>query len=339
MSLAKWIQQAWHHQSAWLIVLRPLSYVYRAAFLYQKKQYQSGKKPIYQAPIPVMVIGNITIGGSGKTPLLIQLVKHLTAQNIRVGVISRGYGGQGPFPRLVVNGETSALDVGDEPACIVAATGVPMAVGPNRQQDIELLLQSYSLDLIISDDGLQHWALARQIEWIVVDEKRGFGNQRLLPEGFLREPISRLQNSTVIHHYTKAMDKPTPYHMYLEVGQPYLLNPTDASPTFDPTQRFHGVVGIGYPERFFASLAEIGVIDVVQHAFPDHHAYTETDIRFTDALPLITTEKDAIKLQQLLTASDHQFVPIWVLPVEAVLSEPCYTLLHQQLNDCHLSGH
>lgn len=337
MSLAKWIQTAWQAQSPWLVVLRPLSYVYRAIFLYQKKQYLLGKKAVYQAPIPVMVIGNITIGGSGKTPLLIQLIKYLKSQNIRVGVISRGYGGQGPFPCLVIQGKASAADVGDEPACIVSATGVPMAVGPNRQQDIELLLKHYDLDLILSDDGLQHWALARQIEWIVVDEKRGLGNEKLLPEGFLREPKSRLMDSTVIHHHAKPLYHSDDYSMYLQVGQPYLLNASTFDLTFNPKQCFHAVVGIGYPERFFASLEDIDVTQIVQHIFPDHHAYTRADIDFKDQLPIITTEKDAVKLQAFLNSSIHT-VPIWVLPVEAVLSESCYTLLHQQLNDYHLLG-
>ncbi len=190
MSIAQLIQDAWNKQAKWLIVLRPLAWLYRGGFLLNKKLYQMGIKSSYQAAVPVMVIGNITVGGSGKTPLLIQLVSYLQKKNIRVGVISRGYGGKGPFPAYV-DLESVPDVVGDEPCLIVQSTGVPMVVGSNRQQSIEYLLSKHDLDLIISDDGLQHLALQRQIEWIVLDQNRGLGNQKLLPEGYLREPVSR----------------------------------------------------------------------------------------------------------------------------------------------------
>lgn len=199
MSLAKKLQDAWNRQAPWLVLLRPLSLLYRSIFSINRQMYKSGVKSVYRAPIPVMVIGNITVGGSGKTPLLIQLVKHLNVHGVRVGVISRGYGGQGPFPSFVTP-EHAAEQVGDEPALIVQETKVPMAVGPNRQASIELLLSKYKLDLILSDDGLQHFALARDIEWIVLDGQRGLGNQQLLPEGYLREPVTRLEGATVIEH-------------------------------------------------------------------------------------------------------------------------------------------
>ncbi|MEG1709798.1 MAG: tetraacyldisaccharide 4'-kinase, partial [Acinetobacter sp.] len=199
MSVAQFIQDAWNQQAKWLIVLRPLAWIYRGGFLLNKKLYQMGIKSSYQAPVPVMVIGNITVGGSGKTPLLIQLVGYLQSQNVRVGVISRGYGGKGPFPAYV-DLESVPEVVGDEPCLIVQSTHVPMVVGSNRQHSIEYLLSKHDLDLIISDDGLQHLALQRQIEWIVLDQNRGLGNQKLLPEGYLREPVSRLNTGTVIEH-------------------------------------------------------------------------------------------------------------------------------------------
>ena len=136
MSMAQTIQDAWNKQAAWLVLLRPLSWLYRFGFCLNQGLYRTGIKKVYTAPVPVMVIGNITVGGSGKTPLLIQLVKYLQQHNIRVGVISRGYGGKGDFPALVTT--TSEPDqVGDEPCLIVQATHVPMAVGPNRQAAIE----------------------------------------------------------------------------------------------------------------------------------------------------------------------------------------------------------
>ncbi|ENX22758.1 tetraacyldisaccharide 4'-kinase [Acinetobacter vivianii] len=327
MSMAQRIQDAWNEQASWLVVLRPLSWLYRLGFCTNQALYKNGLKKVYKAPVPVMVIGNITVGGSGKTPLLIQLVKYLQQQGVRVGVISRGYGAEGPFPLLVT--QSSEPDAaGDEPCLIVQSTQVPMAVGPNRQAAIELLLQNQQLDLIISDDGLQHWALAREIEWIVLDQNRGLGNEKLLPEGYLREPKSRLNHSTVIEHTKVAQPK---QNMHLEVGQPYLLNANLDTPWFDPKQYFNAVVGIGFPQRFYQTLSKLEVDQYQAHEFPDHHDYEIADLSFDNPDAIITTEKDAVKFKALLKQHPEFNIPIWVVPVEAVLSPDCYVLLKQQL--------
>ena len=326
MSIAQLIQDAWNKQAKWLIVLRPLSWLYRSGFLLNKKLYQMGIKSSYQAAVPVMVIGNITVGGSGKTPLLIQLVSYLQNKNVRVGVISRGYGGKGPFPAYV-DLESVPDVVGDEPCLIVQSTGVPMVVGSNRQQSIEYLLSKHDLDLIISDDGLQHLALQRQIEWIVLDQNRGLGNQKLLPEGYLREPVSRLNTGTVIEH---AASPKTALNMHLEVNTPYLLNAIEAK-IFNPANNFYAVVGIGFPQRFYKTLDSIGIHQFQCHEFPDHYDYEITDLQFEDSNPIITTEKDAVKILPLLKQNPDFKREIWVVPVEAVLSPQCYEILHQQL--------
>ena len=326
MSIAQLIQDAWNKQAKWLIVLRPLSWLYRGGFLLNKKLYQMGIKSSYQAAVPVMVIGNITVGGSGKTPLLIQLVSYLQYKNVRVGVISRGYGGKGPFPAYV-DLESVPDVVGDEPCLIVQSTGVPMVVGSNRQQSIEYLLSKHDLDLIISDDGLQHLALQRQIEWIVLDQNRGLGNQKLLPEGYLREPVSRLNTGTVIEH---AASPKTALNMHLEVNTPYLLNAAEAK-IFNPANNFYAVVGIGFPQRFYKTLDSIGIHQFQCHEFPDHYDYEITDLQFEDSNPMITTEKDAVKILPLLKQNPDFKRDIWVVPVEAVLSSQCYEILHQQL--------
>ena len=326
MSIAQLIQDAWNKQAKWLIVLRPLSWLYRGGFLLNKKLYQMGIKSSYQAAVPVMVIGNITVGGSGKTPLLIQLVSYLQNKNVRVGVISRGYGGKGPFPAYV-DLESVPDVVGDEPCLIVQSTGVPMVVGSNRQQSIEYLLSKHDLDLIVSDDGLQHLALQRQIEWIVLDQNRGLGNQKLLPEGYLREPVSRLNTGTVIEH---AASPKTALNMHLEVNTPYLLNAIEAK-IFNPANNFYAVVGIGFPQRFYKTLDSIGIHQFQCHEFPDHYDYEITDLQFEDSNPIITTEKDAVKILPLLKQNPDFKREIWVVPVEAVLSPQCYEILHQQL--------
>lgn len=326
MSLAQVIQDAWNAQSKWLVLLRPLSCVYRVAFCLNKSLYAQGIKKSYTAPVPVMVIGNITVGGSGKTPLLIHLVEYLRQKGVRVGVISRGYGGQGPFP-CYVDCDATANQVGDEPALIVQATQVPMAVGSNRQHSIELLLSRHRLDLIICDDGLQHWALNRQIEWIVLDNNRGLGNQKLLPEGYLREPASRLQQGTVIEH---AAQPSSALNMHLAAFTPYLLN-GDGAAVFDASLPFYAVVGIGFPERFYQTLRDLSLQQFKCHEFPDHHDYKIDDLQFEDQHPIITTEKDAVKIIELLKKYPNFKREIWVVPVQAVLSQACYDTLHQQL--------
>ncbi|MCO8068038.1 tetraacyldisaccharide 4'-kinase [Acinetobacter schindleri] len=332
MSLAQVIQDAWNTQAKWLIVFRPLSWLYQIGFSLNKALYDKGFKASYTAPVPVMVIGNITVGGSGKTPLLIHLVEYLEKQNVRVGVISRGYGGKGPFP-CYVDTQATAESVGDEPALIVQSTGVPMAVGPNRQQSIELLLSKHNLDLIICDDGLQHWALNRQIEWIVLDNNRGLGNQKLLPEGYLREPVERLKAGTVIEHTAHPQSH---LHMHLAPSQPYLLNRAE-SQTFDPNLPFYAVVGIGFPQRFYQTLESLGIRQFQCHEFPDHHDYEIEDLQFEDNYPIITTEKDAVKIMALLKQNPEFNRDIWVVPVEAILSPACYAILQQQLGEYGIS--
>lgn len=325
MSLKTIFPQAWAKQSAWLYAFLPLSWLYAAIhrlkiFLYQQKILKS-----YRAPVPVIVIGNITVGGSGKTPLIIELVSFLQqACGLKVGVISRGYGGQGPFPQLV-NADSSTQYVGDEPVLIVNATQAAMAVGPNRREAIELLMQQHTPDLILSDDGLQHLALQRDLEWIVVDIERGFGNQQLLPTGFLREPIQRLEGATVIEHGAASQ---SPLNMHLFAGDLVPLMADKASTSVPiQGQTIHAVAGIGYPKRFFDSLRQFG-FDVIEHEFADHHDYIPADLDFADDLAVITTAKDAVKFKDFAGFIDKN---IWILPVQAKLSLDCYRLLHQQL--------
>lgn len=362
---------AWQRQAWWLVFLLPLSGLYALVTGLIRLSYRLGWRRVYRAPVPVMVIGNITVGGSGKTPLIIHLVKYLQQHyQMNVGVISRGYGakddgakdpdGQNDsatqqaegdafstnqaalnsdsvddwmqqtqntrpnhygFPKLVTV-ESTPDQVGDEPVLIVQQTGVPMAVAPNRQAAIECLLQAYpETELILSDDGLQHLALARDIEWIVLDAARGIGRGWLLPAGALRESARRLEQSTVLIHGQSDAE----LQMQL-IAQP--LQPLNAIQQHDQTKptagdRVHAVAGIGHPERFFQQLRTLGFI-VIEHAFADHHDYQPEDVTFNDGLPMITTGKDAVKLFGLGVSG-------WVLPVEAKLSPACYRLLHEQL--------
>ncbi|WP_201591326.1 tetraacyldisaccharide 4'-kinase [Psychrobacter pulmonis] len=368
MSIETTMTRAWQRQAAWLWLLLPVSWLYGFITMVRRQAYKIGLFASYRAPIPLMVIGNITVGGSGKTPLIIALVNYLQKQGIKVGVISRGYGGDSNQMPALVHADSLPSIVGDEPCLIVNMTGAAMAVCPNRKQAITTLLNAHpELQLIIADDGLQHYALQRDIEWIVVDASRGFGNQQLLPTGFLREPMSRLTGANVVYH--EKADRTTKDNkqakakrltMYLQADKlqplwssaveidglsvaaktPMLLMPPI------PNGRVHAVSGIGYPQRFFDTLMALG-FDVIGHAYPDHYDFSLTELLQYSELPIIVTSKDAVKIRALLiNMSSRQPLNdeyqelvhrLWVLPVTAVLSDGCYVSLQQQLKALNIN--
>lgn len=334
------ISQAWQRQSAWLKVLAPLSAIYRLAGCVQRVLYQQSIIDGYHASVPVLVIGNITVGGSGKTPMIIALVRYLQSKKIPVGVISRGYGRKTNDNHVatLVTPTSSPKTAGDEPCLIVQSTNVPMAVCAHRGRAIELLLEHHpNLALIISDDGLQHYALHRDAEWIVVDSARGFGNKKLLPQGFLREPVSRLEGATVIYHH-----KP---HQVCDKALTMYLQPADLVPLLTKNQPLpqsntvYALSGIGYPTRFFETLTMLG-LSVIAQPFADHHEFVLSDLQALSQYPIITTAKDAVKLRQLAQDCPHEiFDNIWVLPVEAVLSKEVYDAMDALLWQWNIDKH
>lgn len=358
MSIETTVTRAWQRQAVWLWLLLPISWLYGLITMIRRHAYRTGILSSYSAPVPVMVIGNISVGGSGKTPLIIALVGHLQDQGINVGVISRGYGGDTSQMPTLVSATSLPSVVGDEPCLIVNTTGVAMAVSPNREQAIAILLASHpDLQLIIADDGLQHYALQRDIEWIVVDAARGFGNQQLLPTGFLREPISRLKGANVIYHESLeavSIDKKNDTNqsqahrltMHLKADemqrlwQPVSFNRTNNEAP-EKGSRVHAVSGIGYPQRFFDTLDLLG-FDVIGHPYPDHYDFSLTELFQYSDHPIVVTTKDAVKIRALLLkhtaeqslTDDYKKLinNLWVLPVTAVLSDGCYYQLQQQLN-------
>ena len=368
MSIETTMTRAWQRQAAWLWLLLPVSWLYGFITMVRRQAYKIGLFASYRAPIPLMVIGNITVGGSGKTPLIIALVNHLQKQGIKVGVISRGYGGDSNQMPTLVRADSLPSIVGDEPCLIVNMTGAAMAVCPNRKQAITTLLNAHpDLQLIIADDGLQHYALQRDIEWIVVDASRGFGNQQLLPTGFLREPMSRLQGANVVYHEKAEMiatnnkqAQSTRLTMHLQADELQILWPSaveidglsvaakTSMPLMPPIPngRVHAVSGIGYPQRFFDTLMALG-FDVIGHAYPDHYDFSLTELLQYSELPIIVTSKDAVKIRALLiNMSSRQPLNdeyqelvhrLWVLPVTAVLSDGCYVSLQQQLKALNIN--
>lgn len=304
----------------WARALVPL---YRLLRLIDRARYAMGLRRIQRLPVPVIVIGNLSVGGSGKTPLTLALIEALRAAGRNPGVVSRGYGGRQREPALV-SADDSALRVGDEPLLLKHLGQVPVAVGARRVDAARLLLP-LGVDVILSDDGLQHHALGRDIEICVIDGGRRFGNGRLLPAGPLREPPARLASVDFLV-CNGGVAQPGEVPMSLQSGMPYALVPASTASPPAPGAEVHAVAGIGDPMRFFASLRALGY-RVHEHAFADHHVFTPADFCFDDATsPLLMTEKDAVKCGAF--ARPHW----WVLPVRAQLPPQFLAALHARLS-------
>lgn len=281
------------------------------------------------ADVPVIVIGNIAAGGTGKTPLVIWLTQTLRARGIRVGVVSRGHGGSAGNTVLHVTPHTAPADCGDEPALIARVTGAPVIVCRDRRAACEALMQQ-SVQLILSDDGLQHLRMSRQVEIAVIDGVRGLGNARLLPAGPLREPASRLRSvDAIVYNDTPATAqwrRPTPapqgrpsapalFSMRLRSGVARQLRSGEMRPlsAFADGGTVHAVAGIGNPQRFFDSLTAAG-LHIHAHPFPDHYCYAATDLQFGGPNAVLMTAKDAVKCQSFV---DDR---LWQVDVEAEFS-------------------
>lgn len=308
----RWLAAA-YAGAPWLTLLRPLEAVYRAAAARRTEAYAAGRRTAWQAPVPVIVVGNLTLGGTGKSPLVAWLAAWLAERGYRPGILSRGYGGKSDAYPLRVEDQTPVAESGDEPRMLADQTGVPVVVDPNRPRGARALLAA-GCDILISDDGLQHLALGRDLELVVVDGVRGFGNGRCLPAGPLREPLSRLDSVDAVVINGEAYFTPPPGAFTMALapvawrrlgdGERRVLSPP---PFAGPV---HAVAGIGRPARFFATLATLGV-EVIPHAFGDHHAYRAEELDFGDPRPLVMTAKDAVKCRDLAPADS------WVLEVAA----------------------
>lgn len=303
------VEEVWQRRGAPAWLLLPVSLVFVALAALRRGLYRAGLLASVRLSVPVVVVGNLTAGGSGKTPLVIWLVDQLMRRGRHPGVVSRGYGGSADGVRKVSHGDTPAL-VGDEPLLIKRRTGCPVFVGRNRAAaGLALLAAHPECDLIICDDGLQHYRLARDVELAVVD-RRGFWNGWPMPAGPLREPVSRLRSVDAV--VANGWNGDASFRMTL-VGDRFerLRSEGDDSPPEFAGKRLHAVAGIGEPQRFFDHLSALG-LRFESHPFPDHHGYMAADLAF-DGDAILTTEKDAVKFGALAT------LPVWVLPVTATV--------------------
>jgi tetraacyldisaccharide 4'-kinase len=324
------LPNAWYGSASWLRLLYPLSLLYGLLAQGNRDAYARGHKPVYRSAVPVIVIGNITVGGTGKTPLTLAVAKYLQAQGNRPAIISRGYKGQSSRYPLHVTGTTPVAACGDEALLLAMNTDVPVVVDPDRSRGVQFLENRFKPDVIVCDDGLQHYALARDIEIIVVDGERGFGNGMLLPAGPLREKPERFAEADFIvvngPHLHKGLPLKDGDYFPMSVSAESLVNLRthktanfSASAFFNDTpahaNRVHAVAGIGNPARFFNLLQSAGFV-IMAHAFPDHYRFKTADIDFADGLPVIMTEKDAVKCGDFATET-HWYLKIGAqLPVE-----------------------
>ncbi|MBI3902949.1 MAG: tetraacyldisaccharide 4'-kinase [Nitrosomonadales bacterium] len=308
-----WLEQHWYRITPLHLILLPVSIIFQLLAGLRRTLYRSGIFSSQKLPVPVIVVGNITVGGSGKTPLTLWLAQRLLDNGWHPGIITRGYGGTSTAPQAALPSSDSAV-IGDE-ALLMAQRGLcPVWAGRDRAAAGRALLYAHpECDVLLSDDGLQHYRLQRDIEIAVVDGARRFGNGRLLPAGPLREAPSRLEkvDAVVINGGEAADDE---YRMQLD-GSIFhnLLNPdiTRRTPDFRG-QNIHAIAGIGYPSRFFAYLDALGLSGCA-HPFPDHYRYTPDDLAYADADAILMTEKDAVKCAAFATEK------CWVLRVDAQL--------------------
>lgn len=302
----------WYRASPWLWVLWPLSLLFCSLAGLRRLAYRRGWLSVWQPPVPLIIVGNITVGGSGKTPLVLWLARMLREQGYRPGLVSRGYGGKAANWPQPVNADSDPKMVGDEAVLLAGRSGCPMVVGPDRVAAAQQLLAEYDVNVILSDDGMQHYRMGRSLEIAVLDGERRLGNGLCLPAGPLRELPRRLRQVDFI--VVNGQGRAGEWSMRLQPVELENLAEGQRHPlTALAGEAVHAVAGIGHPQRFFATLRELG-LKIVEHPFPDHHPYVAGELDFADGRAVLMTEKDAVKYRPHAT-SQH-----WYLPVQAQLA-------------------
>lgn len=337
--LEKLLQISWYGPFQWTRIFWPLMWLFSYVANKKRKEYLASKaekietaEQTGQVKVPVIVVGNITVGGTGKTPVVQSLVAELKAIGLKAGIISRGYGGQcESYPHLITQNDTPA-QVGDEPLMLSQSLNIPVVVDPKRKQALELMLKQV-VDVVISDDGMQHYALDRQMEICVLDAQRGLGNGKLLPVGPLREPTTRLLDVDFAlynlgSHSESESKQALPQHgsyfsvepvswVNVKTGETKSLE--DFRSEFAEVLKGQDVVaiaGIGNPQKFFDSCAALN-INVPTKPYPDHYAYSENDIANWPKL-ILMTQKDAVKIASL-PSLNSQAGNMWYLAIQAKL--------------------
>lgn len=323
----------WLKRNAISWLLWPFSKLFTVLILLRHFAYRRGIFKSYRSIYPVIIVGNISVGGTGKTPLVIVLAQWLKSQGWEPAIVSRGYKSHPPHFPFLVTADMTADIVGDEPLLMAKQAGCPVVIDPQRSRAVKFLEAQKLCNIIISDDGLQHYALARDIEIVVFDHQRQFGNQFLLPAGMLRESITRLAQVDAVVCNGGMIYIPKVkivYDMHLKPGELKSVNMATENCTLADFkhQKVQAVAGIGNPARFFDLLRKYG-LEIQEHAYSDHYVYKATDFNFnTHHLPIIMTEKDAVKCQGLVNNA-------WYLPVTAILPDAFYDCINKKLRGLH----
>jgi tetraacyldisaccharide 4'-kinase len=322
----QWLEHHWYRITPLHILLLPISFIFSLLVSLRHALYRCGILSSEHLPVPVIVIGNITVGGSGKTPLTLWVAQQLIDEGWHPGIISRGFGGSDSGTSQAVQPASSPGAVGDE-SVLMAQRGIcPVWIGRDRPATGLALLRAHpECDVLLSDDGLQHYRLLRDVEIAVVDGVRRFGNGYLLPAGPLREAPSRLRevDAVVINSGIATIEQ---FKMQLNGSVFYnLLNPCTLKSASDFNGlHLYGIAGIGHPQRFFAHLITLGLTGQM-HAFPDHHCYTPDDLNIIDVDAILMTEKDAVKCAAFATEK------CWVLRVDAQLDPALIQLILERI--------
>jgi tetraacyldisaccharide 4'-kinase len=296
---AEVLNRIWYGDSALRWVLWPISAVYLALTRLRRTAYRRGWRPVVESPVPVIVVGNVSVGGTGKTPFVIWLAEQLKQRGRRVGIVTRGYRGKGTeWPRTVAP-DSDPEEVGDEPVLLARRTACPVVAGPDRVACVEALLEKARIDVVLSDDGLQHYRLGRSFEIAVVDGARGMGNGLCLPAGPLREPVSRLQEVDAIVVNGGEWGHAGVFRAAAVVTKVYHLK-DGALRTLESFKGalVHAVAGIGNPQRFFDLLEDAG-LDIEAHPLEDHAEIGPEQLTFDEPGAVLITEKDAVKCEHL----------------------------------------
>jgi len=309
------LERHWYRRSlTWLtFILLPVSLLFRLIVNVRVLLFKHHLIKTTHFSVPIIVIGNITTGGTGKTPLVIALATLFKNQQWRPGIISRGMGGAKQEKPLWIDSQSEPQNVGDEAILLARQTACPVVICADRVAAAKELLTHSNCNIIISDDGLQHYRLGRKIEIAVIDGDRQLGNGYMLPAGPLRESEERLKKVDFI--VQQGGEKHSSYFKMQLKGETLvsMSHSQKAIPLLDfKNKKIHAIAAIGNPTRFFAALRGQG-FDVIEHIFPDHYLYQQQDFNFSDSLPIVMTEKDKVKCE---TFADERF---WYLPVTAVL--------------------
>ncbi len=327
-AVKNWFERRWYSDAPPPRWLRPLAKLYQRIALRRRARFLNQRGKLTTIAVPVIVVGNISVGGTGKTPFVIWLVEALRERGWSPGVVSRGYGGRAPHYPYAVTASSDPAHCGDEPLLIARRTGAPLWVDPDRKRAVAALLAQGDVDVVVTDDGLQHYRLPRDLEICVVDGRRGLGNGWLLPAGPLREPTQRLDEVGLVvvngEGWKPAGAVPT-LVMQLALGDAWPLAGGVPMPLFRwRGKRVHAVAGIGNPQRFFDALTAEG-LQVEPHPFPDHHAFSAADLAFGDDLPVLMTEKDAMKCLAFAPAT------AWAVPATAQIDAAGIARVQQSL--------